>query len=142
LTVTDGTNTAVIHFSGAVGALNFVADGNPIAGVSGTSGTIVYDPPSTNQSVGPTVMHDPGQGVSDNFVFKFEKIDHQTMADFYPHFDVHEFDESTFANTQAILNALHDDGHGNTVTAVNDHDSTVWSSALKAHQHAADFHFI
>jgi hypothetical protein len=162
LTVTDGTNTAVIHFSGTVGALNFIADGNPIGGVNGTSGTIVYDPPSTSQSVDPgqgvipVTMHDPGLtsstsgesatnqtwgglDTSDNFVFNFERFDHHTMTDFHPHFDVHEFDES-IANTQAILNALHDDGH--TVTAVNDHDSIVMSSALKAHQHTADFHVI
>ena len=171
LTVTDGTNTAVIHFTGNVGALNFADDGNLVGGVSGTSGTIVYDPPSTGQSVGPMVMHDPGQGVipvtmhdpgltsstsgasatnqtwsgldgSDNFVFNFERFDHHTMTDFHPHFDVHEFGEPTFANTQAILNALHDDAHGNAVAAVNEHDSIIWSGALKAQQHAADFHFI
>jgi len=45
LTVTDGTNTAQIQFSGTVGSLNFVSDGTPIPGVNGSDGTLIYDPP-------------------------------------------------------------------------------------------------
>ena len=170
LTVTDGTNTAVIHFTGTVGNLNFVDDGNLVGGVSGTSGTIVYDPPSTGQSVGPVVMHDPGQGVpavttqdpgpaanttvanapnqtsngfgdSDKFEFNFDRFGHSAAEDFHPHSDVHQFDKSIFANAQAILNDLHDDGHGNTAIAADGHETTSLGGVLKA-QHAADFHFI
>jgi hypothetical protein len=60
LTVTDGTTTAVIQFTGSIGNLNFADDGNLINGVSGTSGTIVYDPPASGGQVGGVTMNDPG----------------------------------------------------------------------------------
>jgi hypothetical protein len=65
---------------------------------------------------------------SDNFVFNFERFDHHTMTDFHPHFDAHEFDEPTFANTQAILSALHDDGYGNAVAAVGPRLGIRWGA--------------
>ena len=171
LTVTDGTKTAVIHFTSSVGSLNFTDDGNLIGGVSGTSGTIVYDPPSTSQSVGPMVVHDPGQGVtpvtmldpgpaqstivatapgqtlsgfgaSDTFVFNFAQVGHTVLTDFHPLSDVLQFDESIFSNAQAVLNALHDDGHGNTVITVDGHDSITLTGVPKAQLHAADFHIL
>jgi len=172
LTVTDGTKTAMIHFTGNVGNLNFADDGNLVGGVSGTSGTIVYDPPSTSQSVGPVVMHDPGQGVtpvtmqdpgpaptgtiiatapnqtlsgfaaSDNFVFNFAGVGHTTVTDFHPLSDTLQFGNSIFASAQAALNATQDDGHGNTVIAVDSHDSITLGGVLKAQLHAADFHIV
>jgi hypothetical protein len=129
-------------------------------------------PPSIGPSIGHIVMHDPGRGVtpvtmedpgpapnrivagapnqtssgfigaSDNFVFNFARSDHIIMTDFHPHSDVLEFDESIFANAQAILNVLHDDCRGNPVIAVDGHETTGLGGALKAHLHAADFHFI
>lgn len=171
LTVTDGTKTAVIHFTGNVGNLDFADDGNLVGGVSGTSGTIVYDPPSASQSVGPVVMHDPGQGVtpvtmqdpgaapstivataanqtlsgfaaSDNFVFNFAGVGHTTVTDFHPLSDTLQFGNSIFANAQAVLNATQDDGHGNTVIAVDNHDFITLGGVLKAQLHAADFHIV
>jgi hypothetical protein len=172
LTVTDGTKTAVIHFTGNVGNLNFANDGNLVGGVSGTSGTIVYDPPSNSQSVGPVVMHDPGQGVtpvtmqdpgvapsstivasapnqtlsgfaaSDNFVFNFAGVGHATVSDFHPLSDTLQFGNSIFANAQAALNATHDDGYGNAVIAIDGHDTITLGGVLKAQLHAADFHVV
>jgi hypothetical protein len=160
LTVTDGTKTAVIHFTGNVGNLNFADDGNLVGGVSGTSGTIVYDPPGTGQSVGPVVMHDPGPApsstivatapnqtlsgfaASDNFVFNFAGVGHTTVTDFHPLSDTLQFDNSVFANAQAVLNATHDDGHGNTVIAIDSHDTITLGGVQKAQLHAADFHVV
>jgi len=174
LTVSDGTNTAVIQLTGnySSGSFNFVDDGNQIGGVSGTSGTIIYDPPNTSQSVGPVVMHDPGQGVtpvtmqdpgptpsstivatapnqtlsgfaaSDNFVFNFAGVGLTTLTDFHPLSDTLQFANSIFANLQAILNATLDDGHGNTVIAIDGHDSITLAGVLKAQLHGADFHII
>ena len=156
LTVTDGINTSVIHFTGSVGNLSFVPDG--------TSGTIVYDPPSTSQNVGPgqgvtpVTMQDPGPapstivasapnqalsgfGANDHFEFNFDKFGHHTTTDFHPPSDGLQFDESIFANAQAILHALHDDGRGDPVVAVDSHETTP-VGALKGHLHVADFHFI
>jgi hypothetical protein len=77
----------------------------------------------------------------DNFAFNFDRFGHHTTMDFHPHSDGLQFDESMFANAQAILNALHDEGHGEPVAAVDGHETTP-VGALKAHLHAADFHFI
>jgi hypothetical protein len=160
LTVTDRTKTAVIHFTGNVGTLNFADDGNLVGGVSGTSGTIVYDPPGTGQSVGPVVMQDPGPapsntivatapnqalsgiGASDNFVFNFAGVGHTTVTGFHPLSDTLQFGNSIFADAQAALNAAEDDGHGNTVIAIDRHDSITLSDVLKAQLHAADFHVV
>jgi hypothetical protein len=171
LTVTDGAKTAVIHFTGNVGNLNFADDGNLVGGVSGTSGTIVYDPPSASPRVGPVVMHDPGQGVtpvtmqdpgpapstivatapnqtlsgfgaSDNFVFNFAGVGHTTVTDFHPLSDALQFGNSIFADAQAGLNATRDDGHGNAVIAIDGHDSITLGDVLKAQLHAADFHIV
>ena len=160
LSVSDGTNTAVVQFTGTVGALNFVADGNPINGVTGTRGTLVYDPPATSQSVGSMIMHDPGPATSatiattapnqtlsgfaasDNFVFNFAQVGHATVTNFNPSSDTIQFANSLFANVQAILNAAQDDGHGDTVTAIDGHDSIALTGVTKSQLHIADFHIV
>ena len=119
LTVSDGTNTAVVHFAGTVGNLNFADDGSLVGGVAGTSGTIVYDPPSNTPTVGPIVMHDPGPAVStnivatgpnqtfagfsasDNYVFNFAGIGHAEVTDFHPQSDFLQLKTSIFANASA-----------------------------------------
>ena len=143
-----------------VGTLNFVDDGNPINGVAGTSGTLVFDPPATNTSVGGVTAHDPalpaagtivasaanqtltGAAISDTFVFNFAAVGQSKVTDFHPASDVLQFNSSIFANAQAALNAAHDDGHGNTVIAIDAHDSVTLNGVAKAQLHAADFHFV
>jgi FecR protein len=159
LTVTDGVNTAVIHFTGSVGPLQFVDDGTPVNGVAGTSGTIVFDPPATGQGTGAVIAHDPGpasntvlavapnqmltgSAAGDTFVFNFAAVGHTTVTDFHPASDTLQFSNSIFANLQAALNATHDDGHGNTVIAIDNHDSITLSGVLKAQLHPADFHLV
>jgi hypothetical protein len=160
LTVSDGTTTAVIQFTGSVGNLTLVADGNLINGVPGTSGTIVYDPPATSQSVGPVVAHDPGPAASstivasapnqtlsgvaasDTYVFNFAGVGHDTVTNFHPVTDTLQFSGSIFANAQAVLNATQDDGHGNTVVALDAHDTITLSGVLKAQLHVSDFHVV
>ena len=153
LTVTDGTNTANIQFAGTVGNLNFVPDGN--------NGTIVYDPPvTTSQSIGPVVMHDPGPpatstiaatapnqtlsgfAASDTFAFNFASVGQATVTDFHPTTDTLQFSSQLFANLQAALNATHDDGHGNTVIALDAHDTITLNGIIKAQLQASDFHFV
>jgi hypothetical protein len=160
LTVTDGTNTAVIHFTGAVGTLQFADDGNLVGSVNGTSGTIVFDPPGASQSAGPTAVHDSasppsstivatapnqtlsGGGSGDNFVFNFAGVGNATVTDFHPLSDTLQFGKSIFANAQATLNAAQDDGHGNTVIAIDNHDSITLNGVIKAQLHATDFHIV
>ena len=71
LTVTDGTNTAVIKFTGNVGTLNFVDDGHLINGVAGTSGTMVYDPPASTPSPGAVMASLPGVSCRPGVGFPF-----------------------------------------------------------------------
>ena len=160
LTVSDGTNTAVIHFSGTVGNLNFVDDGNLVGGVNGTSGTIVYDPPSPSQIVGPVVMHDPGPAASskivaigpnqtligfaasDNYVFNFTGVGRAEVTDYHPPSDSLQFKQSIFANASAALTATQDDGHGNTVITIDAHDTITLGGVLKTQLHASDFHIL
>jgi hypothetical protein len=159
LTVTDGANTAVIHFTGSVGPLQFVDDGTPVNGVAGTSGTIVFDPPTTGQGTGAVIAHDPGpasntvlavapnqmltgSAAGDTFVFNFAAIGNATVTDFHPASDTLQFGNSIFANLQAALNATHDDGHGNTIITIDSHDAITLSGVLKAQLHPADFHLV
>jgi hypothetical protein len=161
LTVTDGTNTANIQFTGTIGSLSFVDDGNMINGVSGTSGTIVFDPPAANSSpVSAVVAHDPGPAPataivasvpnqtltggsgSNAFVFNFAGIGHDTVTNFHPATDTLEFGSAPFTNAQVALNAMQDDGHGNTVVTLDAHDAITLSGVLKAQLHASDFHFV
>jgi hypothetical protein len=161
--VSDGTNTAVIHLVGSFtnSSFNFVNDGNEIGGVSGTSGTIIYDPPTTaGQAVGAAVANNPapvasqsvvanapnqaltGSGASDNYVFNFAAIGHDTVTNFNPAADTLQFGSSIFANAQAALAAAQDDGLGNTVIAVDSHDTVTLTNVLKAQLHATDFHLV
>ncbi|HSY57041.1 MAG TPA: hypothetical protein VK834_11365, partial [Bradyrhizobium sp.] len=102
------------------------------------------------------VMHDPGPAPSstfavtapnqklsgfdanDAFVFNFAGVAHAAVAEFHPLSDVHQLDHSIFGNAQAVLNAMHDDGHGNTVMGVDGHVSDVLMALL----HIADFHVV
>jgi hypothetical protein len=166
LTVSDGSHSAVIQFSGAVGNLQVAADNNEINGVAGTSGTIVYDPPAAGQSISGVVMQDPGPApgstivatapnqtlsgpagsavitAGDTFVFNFADVGRATVTDFHPLSDILQFNSSIFGNAQAALNATQDDGHGNTVIAIDGHDSITVTGVLKAQLHASDFHFV
>jgi hypothetical protein len=153
--VSDGTNSSVLHFVGTYQAANFsfVSDGN--------GGTIVYDPPVlSGQAVGGVVMHDSGPApsqtivattpnqtlsglaFSDNFVFNFVNVGHDTVTNFHPATDTLQFAGPIFANAQAILNATHDDGLGNTVVTLDGHDSITLNGVLKPQLHVADFHIV
>ena len=79
---------------------------------------------------------------SDTFVFNFAGIGHATVTDFHPLSDTLQFGNSIFGNAQAVLNATHDDGHGNSVIAIDGHDTITLSDVLKAQLHIGDFHVV
>ena len=64
-----------------------------------------------------------GTGPSDNFVFNFANVGQATVTNFHADTDLLQFTAAMFANTQAILDATHDDGHGNSVIALDSHDT-------------------
>jgi hypothetical protein len=110
-----------------------LSNAGPSAPGSAPSNTIVASAP--NQTL-------TGSVSGDNFVFNFAGIGHTTIADFHPDLDTLQFKNSIFANAQAILNATHDDGHGNSIIAVDAHDVIVLNDILKAQLHANDFHIV
>jgi hypothetical protein len=159
LTVTDGINTAVIHFTGTVGTLNFVDDGNLVNGVSGTSGTIVYDPPAASQSLDPTAAHDHGDtphkttvaaeqnqtlsssAAGDNFLFNFASSSHDTVKDLHPLSDALLLVKPILANAQAPPNNAQEEGHSHAAFVADNHDSITMGGVIKAQLHA-DFHIL
>ena len=83
-----------------------------------------------------------GLATSDTFVFNFANVGQATVTDFHPATDTLQFNSQIFANVQAALNATQDDGHGNTVVALDAHDTITLSGVLKAQLHVSDFHFV
>jgi VCBS repeat-containing protein len=153
LSVSDGTNSATLHFAGSYSSanFNFASDGS--------SGTIVFDPPiSSNASVSADsgeafgakaghiiVASAPiqtliGSGGGNTFVFNLAGVGNDTVTDFHPGTDALRFSSQMFATTQAILDATRDDGHGNAVIALDAHDTITLAGILKAQLDLVDFH--
>ncbi len=126
----------------------------------GNGGILIHDPvdDAGGQAAGPVVANAPGPAASqtvvasvpnqtlsgfaasDNFVFNFAGLGHDTVTDFHPATDTLQFASSIFANAQAALDATHDDGLGNTVVALDGHDTITLAGVLKAQLHFVDFH--
>ncbi|MCP4617981.1 MAG: hypothetical protein GY844_16300 [Bradyrhizobium sp.] len=103
--------------------------------VDGTSGNDTF----SNVGGGATVY---GNGGSDTFVFK-PASGSATIADFDPVNDTITFASSMFNhNPNDVLAATHDDGHGNTVIALNATDSITLQHVTKAQLSGSDFHFV
>jgi hypothetical protein len=143
LSVSDGTNSAVLHFTGVYQASNFSFESD------GNGGTVVYDPPvpgnpPASSTIAATAPNQTltGNAASDTFVFNFVGVGQATVTDFHPTTDTLQFSSQMFANLQAALNATHDDGHGNTVIALDAHDTITLNGIIKAQLQASDFHFV
>jgi hypothetical protein len=155
VTVTDSSGDglfAVLNFSGNDPESMFKIG-------SSSDGAYVFDPPApANMAVVPTAVLDEaasstivasgpnqiltGNAASDTFAFNFTGVGHTTVTDFHPATDTLQFSNQLFADLQAALNATHDDGHGNTVVALDGHDTITLNGILKAQLHASDFHFV
>lgn len=154
LVVTDQTtsNSVTLKLAGDYSGASWTV------AADGSGGADVADPPaSTPSNPGPVVMHDPGPttivasapnetltgyGVADNFVFNFASVGHDTVTDFHPTTDAIQFANPIFADAQAALNAAFDDGHGNTVIALDAHDTITLAGIAKAQLHVSDFHIV
>ena len=129
-----GSDTAHVGFSAATGAsVSTQVISNFAFAPPAASSTIVANAPNQTLS---------GFAQADTFVFNFANVGQTTVTDFHPATDILEFGSPIFANAQGVLNATHDDGHGNTVITVDAHDSITLSGVLKAQLHAADFHVV
>jgi hypothetical protein len=101
-------------------------------------------------------MHDPGptkmtgEGAPDptlgnlaageSFVFNFAKVGHDVVTDFHPASDLLQLGGPIAAMVQAALNATHEDGHANSLLALEAQDPITLTGVLKAQLHASDFH--
>jgi hypothetical protein len=83
-----------------------------------------------------------GAGSTDNFVFNFAAVGNATVTNFHPATDGLQFSGALFADAQSALNATQDDGHGNTVVAIDPHDTITLSGVIKAQLHVTDFHVV
>ncbi len=129
-----GGDTAHVGFSAATGAsVSTQIISNFAFAAPAASSTIVASAPNQTLS---------GFAVADTFVFNFANVGQTTVTDFHPATDILEFGSPIFANALAVLNATHDDGHGNAVIAVDAHDSITLNGVLKAQLHATDFHVV
>jgi hypothetical protein len=129
LTVTDGTNTVNLNFSGTYSLGNFkFAD-------DGSGGTIVYDPPVPNSPVSGTNMTVSADHSNDAFVFH-PNLGQSDEGDHAFHADSAHFDHAGVA--QGELTALHD-AHETMMVADAAHDTITFHNALAQSHHA---HFL
>jgi fibronectin-binding autotransporter adhesin len=154
--VSEGAISSTITLAGNYTSNGFVFSSD------GSGGTQFHDPVETasNPAVSSVIMNDPGPSPSDTivasapnqtltglaandtFVFNFAGVGNTTVTDFHPETDLLQFKSSVFANAQDVLNATHDDGHGNAVIAIDPHDSVTLSGVIKAQLHTSDFHVV
>ncbi len=157
LTVTDSSDNQTETFTLAG---NLSASTWNVSDDATHNGVDIVDPPATSQSVGPPVAYGPGPATSNTivasvpnqtltggsgsnaFVFNFAGIGQDTVANFHPATDTLRFGGAIFETAQAVLNAIQDDGHGNTVVTLDAHDAITLSGVVKAQLHASDFHFV
>ena len=154
--VSDGGISSTITLAGDYTGHSFVFSSD------GSGGTQFHDPPDTtsNPVVSSVIMNDPGPSTndtvvasapnqtltglaaSDTFVFNFASVGNSTVTDFHPDTDLLQFKSSVFASVQDVLNATHDDGHGNAVIAIDAQDSITLDGVAKAQLHTGDFHIV
>jgi hypothetical protein len=146
LTVSDGTNTAVIQLTGSYSnsSFNFVDDGNQINGVSGTSGTIVYDPPvqssQLDQAANGTNLGVAASAANDVFVFAPTStgpaVQH-TITDFVEGLD--KIDVRQFSNISASSLPTETQQGSDTLVTLDSQDTLLLKNVIATTLHASDF---
>jgi serralysin len=139
--VTDGTNTTTLDFNGSYTLANFKFASD------GSGGTIVYDPPasqnSTGQAIGSTSSNFFASAGQDTFVYapNFGQV---SIANFTPATDTIQFSKTFFANAGALMAATHEDSSGNAVITDAAHDTITIQHVTAAQllAHLNDFHFV
>ena len=133
LSVSDGADSATLHFTGTYQAanFNFTTDGH--------GGTIVYDPPvasSPGQVIGALPPAAPTPAVVANGQgFVFNGAGMQLTG------DPHLVDGVTLTKMASTLSKVPDDYSGSTVT-IDSHEALTAQNLVKAQLHSHDFHFV
>jgi hypothetical protein len=144
LTVTDTTTQHFLTFNlaGDMSTSTWTVNSDGHGGVN------IVDPPATAAPASQTIVASApnqtltGAGSTDNFVFNFAAVGNATVTNFHPATDGLQFSGALFADAQSALNATQDDGHGNTVVAIDPHDTITLSGVIKAQLHVTDFHVV
>ena len=169
LTLYNANGHALDHitFDGSFQLANFTIenDGNghtlivdpPISSGANANSSVVED--DAGPAINSIVMHDPGPprpgitvvaatqiqtssslATSDNFAFNFKDSGHIPMTEFHSFSEIPQFGNPAIASIQAILNATHDDSHGNIVAALDSHGGINSNNGHKTLLHIGDFH--
>jgi Legume lectin domain/FecR protein len=129
-----GSDTAYVGFSAATGG----------SVSTQTISNFTFTPPPASSTVVASAPNQilSGFAAADTFVFNFAGVGNTTVTDFHPATDTLQFGSAIFASAQAALNATTDDGHGDTVIAIDGHDTITLNGVLKAQLHTTDFHIV
>jgi hypothetical protein len=141
LTVTDQTTSKSVQLT----LVGNYSNSTWTVTADGHGGADIADPPALGSTmvaangINPTLT---GTGPSDTFVFDFAGVGQATVTNFHADTDLLQIKSAIFANAQAILDATRDDGHGNSVIALDAHDSITLTGVTKAQLHQTDFHLV
>jgi hypothetical protein len=147
LTVTDENHTVANGTAAIVALLGNYTNSTFNFSDDTHGGILIVDPPAA-APVGTTIAATGanqtlmGTGTPDNFVFNFANVGQATVTNFHADTDTMQFNSSIFSSLQAILDATHDDGHGNSVIALDPHDSITLTGVAKAQLSQTDLHLI
>jgi hypothetical protein len=139
-TVANGTAAVITLFGNYTNStFNFTDDTH--------GGILIVDPPAAapaSTTIAATGINQTlvGTGTAETFVFNFSNIGQATVTNFHADTDELQLKSSLFANVQAILDATHDDGNGNSVITLDAHDSIKMTGVAKAQLNQSDFHFV
>ena len=163
LTVSDGSHSATLHFSGTYQEANFKFQSD------GDHGTTVYDPPVPSTPASPPVPANlpagsPATGGSSNFSFNFADTGHGVSNDSHPAMDQSiampvggpvpnapagfhpimaqsiEFVGGPLPSVQSSSSAGSNGGQGETLFPLDGPDGFNPTGVIKALLHASDFH--
>jgi large repetitive protein len=148
LTVTDENHTVANGTAAVLTLLGNYTSSSFNLSDDTHGGVLIVDPPlsgTTKTTVAATAPDQTLVGVGsagENFAFNFANVGQASVANFHADRDVVQLNASTFNSVQALLDATHDDGHGNTVITLDAHDSITLSEVAKAQLSQSDFHFV
>ncbi len=137
LTVSDGSHSATLHFSGTYQEESFKFQSDD------DHGTIVYDPPvpstpasdsiTANIPVGP-----PAAGGGNNFSFNFTNAGHALASEFHSVMD--QSGSQLLPSVQSLLSAAFNGVHADSLAPHDGPDTITPASVIKTLLHASDFH--
>ena len=119
----------------SAGTIDVLAGSMTVASITSINVPVIVMVDQPNQTIS-------GVGSQDTFVFNFDNVGQATVNNFHADTDVLDVKAPQFANLQAVMDATHDDGHGNAVVTLDAHDSITLTGVNKAQLTTTDFHLV